>query len=108
MRRRLSPALLTGSLTGSLNLSPSQTQEAGGRRKSVYGPTRREVVRRLREARWLLAQGLSVSARKMSVGLLLTIWLELTRERIRPSTYESYELNVRRLAECLGELPLRQ
>jgi len=95
-------------LTGSLNLSPSQTQEAGGRRKSVYGPTRREVVRRLREARWLLAQGLPVSARKMSVGLLLTIWLELTRERIRPSTYESYELNVRRLAECLGELPLRQ
>ena len=36
----------------------AQIRLAGGRRKSVYGPTRREVVRRLREARWLLAQGL--------------------------------------------------
>jgi hypothetical protein len=44
----------------------------------------------------------------MTVGLLLASWLELTRERIRPSTYESYELNVRRLEECLGDLPLVQ
>jgi hypothetical protein len=32
----------------------AQIRLAGGRRKSVYGPTRREVVRRLRETRWLL------------------------------------------------------
>lgn len=84
----------------------AQIRLAGGRRKSLYGPTRREVVRRLRETRWLLAQGLPVSARKMTVGLLLVSWLELTRERIRPSTYESYELNVRRLSDQLGEVPL--
>ena len=86
----------------------AQIRLAGGRRKSVYGPTRREVVRRLRETRWLLAQGVPVSARKMSVGLLLASWLELTRERIRPSTYESYDLNVRRITEWLGDLPLVQ
>lgn len=86
----------------------AQIRLAGGRRKSLYGPTRREVVRRLRETRWLLAQGLPVSARKMSVGVLLASWLELTRERIRPSTYESYELNVRRLGEYLGDVPLLQ
>jgi len=44
----------------------------------------------------------------MSVGVLLGSWLELTRERIRPSTYESYELNVRRLGEYLGDIPLLQ
>jgi integrase len=44
----------------------------------------------------------------MSVGLLLASWLELTRERIRPSTYESYDLNVRRITEWLGDLPLVQ
>jgi integrase len=86
----------------------AQIRLAGGRRKSLYGPIRREVVRRLRETRWLLAQGLPVSARKMTVGLLLASWLELTRERIRPSTYESYELNVRRIGETLGDLPLLQ
>jgi integrase len=86
----------------------AQIRLAGGRRKSLYGPTRREVVRRLRETRWLLAQGLPVSARKMSVGVLLGSWLELTRERIRPSTYESYELNVRRLGGYLGDVPLLQ
>lgn len=74
--------------------------------KIAYGPTRREVIRRLRESRWLLAQGLPVSARKVSVGLLLASWLELTRGRIRPSTYESYELNVRRIAASLGDVPL--
>ncbi|MBJ7603044.1 MAG: site-specific integrase [Candidatus Dormibacteraeota bacterium] len=44
----------------------------------------------------------------MTVGLLLTGWLEFTRERIRPNTYESYEPNLRRLLEPLGELPLAQ
>lgn len=86
----------------------AQIRMAGGRRKSVYGRTRREVLRRLREARWLLAQGLPVSSRKVSVGKLLNSWLELTRERIRPSTYESYELNARRLQQDLGEIPLVQ
>ena len=83
-----------------------QIRLAGGHRKSVYGRTRREVMRRLRETRWLLAQGLPVSSRKLTVAVLLRSWLELTRQRIRPSTYESYELNVRRLEAVLGEVPL--
>jgi hypothetical protein len=48
----------------------AQIRLAGGRRKSLYGPTRCEVFRRLRETHWLLAQGLPVSARKMSVGVV--------------------------------------
>jgi hypothetical protein len=35
-----------------------------GRRKSVYGRTRREVLGKLREARWSLKRGLPVSSRK--------------------------------------------
>ena len=74
----------------------------------VYGQTRSEVLRRLREARWLLAQGLPVSSRKVTLGLFLAGWLELIRGRVRPSTYESYELNVRRINEHLGALSLIQ
>jgi hypothetical protein len=76
-----------------------------GSRKSVYAKSRREVLRRLREARWLFAQGLPVSARKVTLEVFLAGWLELIRHRIRPSTYDSYELNVRRVNEILGVRP---
>jgi hypothetical protein len=62
----------------------AQLRLAGGGRKSVYGQTRSEVLRRLREARWLLAQGLPVSSRKVTLGLFLAGWLELTRGASAP------------------------
>ena len=37
-----------------------------GKRKSVYGRTRREVLGKLREARWELKRGLPVRSRKLS------------------------------------------
>jgi integrase len=77
-----------------------------GRRKSVYGRTRREVLGKLREERWKLKRGLPVSSRKLTLAAFLERWLEVTRGRVRESTLESYELNARRVSAELGDLPL--
>ncbi|MBJ7597155.1 MAG: site-specific integrase [Candidatus Nephthysia bennettiae] len=77
-----------------------------GRRKSVHGRTRREVLGKLREARWALKQGLPVSSRKLTLAAFLERWLEIAKGRVRASTYESYELNARRVNADLGEVPL--
>jgi integrase len=72
----------------------------------VYARTRRDLLRKLREASWTLAQGLPVSSRNQTLRAFLSSWLEVVRHRIRPSTYDSYELNVRRICEQLGAVPL--
>ena len=78
-----------------------------GRRKSVYGRTRREVLGKLREARWALKRGLPVSTRKLTLAAFLEGWLEVVRGRVRASTYENYELNARRANTELGDVPLQ-
>jgi integrase len=78
---------------------------AGGR-KSVYARTRRDLLRKLREANWMLAQGLPVSSRNQALSTFLASWLEVVRHRIRPSTYDTYELNIRRISAQLGAVPL--
>jgi hypothetical protein len=65
------------------------TQIAGRSRKSVYARTPRGLLRKLREASWMLAQGLPVSSRNQTLRTFLTSWLEVVRHRIRPSTYDS-------------------
>jgi len=77
-----------------------------GRRKCLYATSRREVLRQLKETRWQLDHGVPVSAHKMSLGVYLHDWLEVTRARVRPSTIQNYELNVRRLCEQIGDVPL--
>lgn len=77
-----------------------------GRRKSVNGRTRREVLGKLREERWKLKRDLPVSSRKLTLSAFLESWLEMVRGRVRESTLESYELNARRVSAELGELPL--
>ena len=84
----------------------AQLRLAGGGRKSVYGRTRREVLGKLREARWAAARGLPVSSRNPTLAEFLDRWLEVIRDRVRPSTYENYELNARRLKADLGSVPL--
>jgi integrase len=84
----------------------AQLRLAGGGRKSVYGRTRREVLGKLREARWAAARGLPVSSRNPTLAVFLDRWLEVIRDRVRPSTYENYELNARRLTADLGSVPL--
>jgi hypothetical protein len=78
-----------------------------GRRKSVYGRTRREVLGKLREVRLTLKRGLPVSSRILTLAAFLERWLEVVRGRVRANTYESYELNARRASAELGEVPLQ-
>ena len=84
----------------------AQFRMPDGRRKCLYGRSRRDVLRKLRESRWQLAQGLPVSSRNLHLGDYLDYWLEVTATTVRPSTYENYELNARRLKEQLGQVPL--
>ena len=84
----------------------AQFRMADGRRKCLYGRTRREVLSKLRETRWAVAHGLPVSSRKLLLSEYLEYWLEMTRCRVRTSTYQNCELNVRRLTRVLGRIPL--
>src|SRR5438445_3374886 len=83
-----------------------QLRLPGGRRKSVYAHTRRELVQKLADARGALVQGLPVSSRHQTLSEFLDVWLRLSSHRLRVSTYQSYELNVGRIRRELGRVPL--
>jgi hypothetical protein len=73
----------------------AQFRTADGRRKCIYGRTRRDVLSRLRETRWLLANGLPVSSRKLLLHEYLDYWLDLSRNRLRVNSFESLQLNAK-------------
>ena len=73
-----------------------------GGRRSFYGRTRQEVLRKLEEAAWMIASQLPVSSRTPTLGQFLEGWLDVAKRRVRPSTCDNYSLNVRRLDEQLG------
>jgi integrase len=67
---------------------------AGGsrRRKVVYGRTQAEVVEKLAEVKRDFAAGLTVDAKRQSVGQFLVRWLDdVARPSVRPRTFISYE-----------------
>jgi integrase len=84
----------------------AQYRLAGGTRKSVYGRSRREVLSKLREVRWTVSHGVPVSSRKLNLGDYLEYWLDMTKSRVRPSTFRNCELNVDRLSKHLAQVPL--
>jgi hypothetical protein len=84
----------------------AQYRLASGGRKSVYGRSRREVLSKLREVRWTVSQGVPVSSRKLHLCSYLEYWLDMTKSRVRPSTFRNLELDVDRLANHLGRVPM--
>lgn len=80
----------------------AQLRLGGGRRKSVYARTEEEVLELAIEARWRLDHALPVASPRTTVGEYLIYWLEVTRRRVRVSTYEAYALAARRLDPCIG------
>jgi site-specific recombinase XerC len=54
----------------------------------------------------MIASQLPVRCGRFTVAQFLGDWLEVTRRRVRPSTIVNYELNVKRLGDHLGLLPL--
>ena len=82
------------------------TLDDGGR-KTYYGRSRQQVLDRIKEVARQRDQGLEVSSMVQLTGDFLARWLEDTvRNSVRPKTYESYELNVRRLQPLIGSVRL--
>lgn len=82
------------------------TLEDGGR-KTFYGRNRREVQDRLKELEHQREQGLLIASADQLTGDFLARWLEdSVRNSVRPKTYDSYELNVRRLQPLIGSVRL--
>lgn len=81
----------------------------GGHRKRIYGKTRREVQNKLSEALHAQQQGRLVAEPAQRVNDYLKHWLEdQVRMSVRPRTYESYALNVRRVSKHIGEIRLNK
>jgi integrase len=82
------------------------TLDDGGR-KTYYGRSRQQVLDRIKEVTRQRDQGLEISSMDQLTGDFLARWLEDTvRNSVRPKTYESYELNVRRLQPLIGSIRL--
>jgi hypothetical protein len=64
------------------------------------------LVARLQEERWRLAWGIPVRARGLLLGEYLEQWLEVARTRLRPRTFDAYEVCLRRVERPLGRAPL--
>lgn len=80
-----------------------------GKRKWVYGKTRKIVREKLEQLREDIRAGRDVGEPSQKVGDYLQHWLNTqARLRVRPKTFESYELNVRRLTPYLEKYRLDQ
>lgn len=79
-----------------------------GERKSLYGRTYEEARRKLAMAIRDRDTGLvTLGDARQSVARYLATWLASARATVEPSTYESYEIHVRRhLVPAFGRVPL--
>lgn len=66
-----------------------------GKRKSLYGKTRREVAQKLNAAIRAKQEGLPLPSERQTVEQYLKQWLESVKPSLRPSTHLRYEQLVR-------------
>jgi integrase len=79
---------------------------ADGTRRSIYARSREHLVVRLQEERWRLAWGIPVKAKGLLLSDYLRQWLEVARARLRPRTFDAYEICLRRVERPLGRVPV--
>jgi integrase len=79
-----------------------------GKRKSVYGKTRRDVQDKLRAAQRDLDAGLDITARRLTLAQFLERWLSASiKPSVKVKTYEGYESILRvRVVPRPGGKPL--
>ena len=79
------------------------------RRATFYGKTRQEVADKLTKALRNKQQGTFVTPHKLTLGEWLHTWLwEYKKPKLRPISFDSYEMLVRRhLKPTLGLIALR-
>ena len=90
-----------GNLEGNIRKRADGRWEArlslpGGRRKSLFAKTRREVGQRLLQAQRAIAEGLPVAGERQTIGALLEAWLrDSAAHKVRPKTLRRYQEIVR-------------
>jgi len=81
----------------------------GGKRKTFYGKTRKEVQEQLKIALHEQQQGTLMTGPQQTVAQYLAEWLKVHKQVIRPRSHERYEAIVRlHIAPTLGKLPLQK
>jgi integrase len=73
-----------------------------GKRKHFLGHTRAEVAAKLAEALADQNKGIPIVSSNQNVSQYLKYWLSSIKTSVRPKTYESYDLNVRRMVPLFG------
>ena len=72
-------------------------KDESGQRKYLYSKSRAVVSKRLTEAMSNLHRGLPATHKQQTLGAWVDYWLEnIVRQEREPTTYESYEVSVRR------------
>ena len=69
----------------------AQLSLPGGKRKSVYGKTKKEARDALHAARKKLDEGIDLGAPSQSVEAFLESWLADAKSRVRPKTHRTYQ-----------------
>ncbi|MGA2873809.1 MAG: tyrosine-type recombinase/integrase, partial [Candidatus Dormibacteria bacterium] len=81
--------------TGGIAHRPDGRWEATLRGQHYYLPTKLDAERKLRDLLNLIDKGVDPAPESLTVGALLTGWLEGHRAAVRPSTFRSHEQVVR-------------
>ena len=102
-----------GSIFKRPNGSWGASIQVGGKRRYIYGRTRKEVQEKLQVLQGEIRTGV-FAVRHMTdqeapktVGEFLNYWLEqVVKPNVRPSTWAHYELCVRRMLPYIGAIKL--
>jgi integrase len=88
----------------------AQLSLPGGKRKSVYGKTKKEARDKLRDAQKRVDDGINLGAPRQTVGEFLERWLEdVVRPQCAPKTYYQYrDLMRSHVIPDLGVVPLEK
>lgn len=92
------------------SLSIGYDEKGKAKRRTLYGATKAEVETKLLEAMHEQRSGLRLDPATETVKQFLDRWLrDSVKNSVRPLTYQSYEVNVRRhIAPLIGQVLLRQ
>src|SRR5262249_44802091 len=87
-------------------LSLGKNAAGKGRRMALYGKTKQEVQKELREVLGQRDRGLLADGGKITCGEWFTRWLNLVKPDLADGTHENYEGHVRNhLTPHLGTVP---
>jgi integrase len=82
-----------GQWVGSVSLGYDETGKR--KRRTVYGATKQEVQKKLRQLQNDAATGMLADANSITVGQWLASWLQAAKTRVQPKTHQRYEQLVR-------------